>query len=110
MGWAVETLDETVESEVRALPEDMRPKPARIAKFIEEKGLDRVRDPHVSIWKAVCGRCGLKAAANFTRALRDSLGLARGDRARLHEEDAENAAERDRHGVIPREVDSMMEV
>ncbi len=47
---------------------------------------------------------------NFTRALRDSLGLARRDRARLHEEDAENTAERDRHGVIPREVGSMKEV
>ena len=47
---------------------------------------------------------------NFTRALRDSLGLARGDRAGIREEDGENAAERDLHGVIPREVSSMMEV
>jgi hypothetical protein len=47
---------------------------------------------------------------NFTRALRDSLGLARRDRAGIREEDGENAAERDRHGVIPREVGSMKEV
>jgi len=47
---------------------------------------------------------------NFARAIRDSVGLARGDRAGIREEYAENAAERDRLGLVPREVDSMMEV
>lgn len=47
MGWTVETLNEIVDAEVEALPEDMRARLARIAKLIEEKGLERVGDPHV---------------------------------------------------------------
>ena len=43
MSWTVETLNETVEAEVEALPEDMRARLARIAKLIEEKGLDQWR-------------------------------------------------------------------
>jgi len=42
MGWTVETLNETVDAEVEALPEDMRARLARIAKLIEEKDLERV--------------------------------------------------------------------
>ena len=58
MGWAVETLNETVDREVEALPEDMRARLARIARLIEEKGLDRVGVRMLSIWKVVSGRCG----------------------------------------------------
>jgi hypothetical protein len=39
--WIVETLNETVEQEVEALPEDMRARLARIALLIEQKGLER---------------------------------------------------------------------
>ena len=42
LSWTVETLNETVDAEVEALPEDMRARLARIAKLIEEKGLERV--------------------------------------------------------------------
>ena len=58
MGWAVETLDETVDSEVEALSEDMRARLARIAKPIEEKGLERVGEPHVKHLEGLFGRCG----------------------------------------------------
>jgi hypothetical protein len=34
LSWTVETLDETVEAEVAALPEDMRARLARIAMLI----------------------------------------------------------------------------
>ena len=47
---------------------------------------------------------------NFARAIRDGRRLAHGDRPGIREEDAEDAAERDRSGLVPREVDSMMEV
>jgi phage-related protein len=69
MGWAVETLDETVESEVKALPEDMRAKLARIAKLIEEKGLDRVRDPHVKHLEGRLWELRLKGRSGIARAL-----------------------------------------
>ncbi len=62
MGWTVETLNETVDVEVEALPEDMRARLARIAKLIEEKGLERVGEPHVKrrLWEM-----RLKAGAEF---------------------------------------------
>jgi hypothetical protein len=41
LSWVVETLNETVEQEVEALPEDMRARLARIALLIEQKGLER---------------------------------------------------------------------
>ncbi len=58
MSWTVETLNETVGAEVEALPEDMRARLARIAKLIEEKGLERVGEPHV---KHLEGRDGAMA-------------------------------------------------
>jgi hypothetical protein len=36
MSWTVETLNETVDAEVGALPEDMQARLARIAKLIED--------------------------------------------------------------------------
>jgi hypothetical protein len=39
LSWTVETLSETVEEEVRVLPEDMRARLARIAMLIEQKAL-----------------------------------------------------------------------
>jgi len=47
VGWRVETLDDTVDMEIEALSEDMRARLVRIAKLIEEKGLERVGEPHV---------------------------------------------------------------
>jgi hypothetical protein len=38
MTWTVETLNETVDAEIEALPEDMRARLARIAQLIEGKG------------------------------------------------------------------------
>ena len=69
MGWAVETLDETVDREIEALPEDMRARLARIAKLIEEKGLDRVRDPHVKHLEGRLWELRLKGRSGIARAL-----------------------------------------
>ena len=49
MSWTVETLNETVDAEVEALPEDMRARLARIAKLIEENGgvaMARISEMH----------------------------------------------------------------
>ena len=68
MTWTVETLDETVDAEVEALPEDMRARLARIAALIEAKGLDRVGQPHVRhiegrLWEMrLIGRGGISRA------------------------------------------------
>jgi hypothetical protein len=47
MGRTVETLNETVDAGVEALPADMRARLARIAKLIEENGLERIGEPQV---------------------------------------------------------------
>jgi len=47
LNWTVETLNQTVDEEVEALPEDMRARLARIALLIEQEGLERVGEPHV---------------------------------------------------------------
>jgi len=59
MRWTVETLNETVDAEVEALPEDMRARLARIATLNEDKGLERVGELHVKhvegrLWEG-CG-------------------------------------------------------
>lgn len=68
MNWTVETLDETVTAEVERLPKDMRARLARIARLIEEKGLERVGEPHVRhvegrLWEMrLTGRGGISRA------------------------------------------------
>jgi phage-related protein len=69
MGWTVHTLNETVDAEVEALPDDMRARLARITTLIEERGLEGLGEPHV---KHVDGRLWemrLKGRDGISRAL-----------------------------------------
>jgi phage-related protein len=74
VGWTVETLDETVEGEVEGLPEDMQVRLARIARLIEQNGLEQVREPHVKhiegrLWEIrLRGRSGIARALYVTAA------------------------------------------
>ena len=65
MSCTVETLNETVDAEVEALPEDMRARLARIAKFIEEKGLERAGEPHVKHIEGRLWEMRRRGAAGF---------------------------------------------
>lgn len=56
MNWTVETLNETVDQELTALPADMRARFSRIAFLIESIGLEKVGEPHIRhlegpLWK-----------------------------------------------------------
>ena len=72
MSWTVETLNKTVDAEVEALPEDMRARLARIALLIEQKGLERVGEPHVKhiegrLWEMrMTGKSGISRAFKKT--------------------------------------------
>src|SRR3974377_192173 len=105
MRWAVETLNEAVDAEVEALPEDMRARLARIAKLIEEKGLALMGEPHVKnvvgqLWEMRWrGRSGISRALYVT-----AVGPACGDRTGIRKEYRENAAARDRSGSVAREA------
>lgn len=69
MRWTIETLNETVDAEVEALPEDMRARLARIAKLIEDKGLERVSEPHVKHVEGRLWEVRLKGRSGISRAL-----------------------------------------
>ena len=45
MTWTVETLNKTVDAELRALPHDMRARFARICQLIGAVGLERMDAP-----------------------------------------------------------------
>jgi phage-related protein len=72
VSWTVETLNEVVDREVADLPDDMRARLARIAKLIEEKGLEHVGEPHVKhvqgrLWEMrLSGRTGISRALYVT--------------------------------------------
>jgi phage-related protein len=69
VGWTVETLDDTVDQEIEALPEDMRARLVRIANLIEEKGLERVDEPHVKHLEGHLWEMRLKGRSGISRAL-----------------------------------------
>jgi phage-related protein len=69
MNWTVETLNETVEAEVEALPEDMRARLARIAMLIEEKGLEHIGEPHVKHIEGRLWEMRMKGRSGISRVL-----------------------------------------
>jgi phage-related protein len=69
VGWTVETLNEIVDAEVEALPEDMRARLARVARLIEENHLERVGEPHVKHIEGRLWEMRLKGRSGIARAL-----------------------------------------
>jgi phage-related protein len=69
MRWTVRTLNVAVDAEVEALPEDMRARLARIATLIEDKGLERVGEPHVKHLQCPLWEIRLKGRSGISRAL-----------------------------------------
>lgn len=69
MAWVVQTLNETVDQELAALPEDMRARFVRIAELIETVGLPNVREPHVKHIRGPIWEIRLKGKAGIARAL-----------------------------------------
>ena len=69
MNWTVETLNQTVDEEVEALPEDMRARLARIALLIEQEGLERVGEPHVKHIEGRLWEMRMKGKSGISRAI-----------------------------------------
>jgi phage-related protein len=69
MAWSVDSLDETVDAELSALPTDMRARYVRIAELIEAVGLPSVRKPHVKHVRGPMWEIRLKGKAGIARAL-----------------------------------------
>ena len=65
----VETLNDTVDAEVEALPADMRARLVRIANLIQEMGLEHVGEPHVRHVEGRLWEMRLKGRSGISRAL-----------------------------------------
>lgn len=72
MTWTVQTLNEAVDAELRALPHEMRARFARTCELIAAVGLERVGAPHVKhltgpLWEMrMSGRDGTSRALYVT--------------------------------------------
>lgn len=69
MAWTVETLNETVDTELADLPADMRARLVRISELIESVGLPNVKEPHVRHIRGQLWEIRLKGKAGIARAL-----------------------------------------
>ena len=67
--WTVETLNDTVDAELGALPADMRARFVRIAELIEVAGLPRVHEPHAKHLRGPVWEMRLSGRAGIARAL-----------------------------------------
>jgi phage-related protein len=90
MRWTVETLNETVDAELAALPADMRARLTRIAELIEAVGLPSVKEPHVRHIRGPIWEIRLKGKAGIARALYITAREQRCDPASFREEDRED--------------------
>ncbi|WP_038026999.1 type II toxin-antitoxin system RelE/ParE family toxin [Synechococcus sp. PCC 7336] len=75
--WTVETLNETVDKELDALPSDMKARLVRISLLIESVSLPNVREPHVKHLEGAIWEIRLKGRDGIARAL---YVTARGER------------------------------
>ncbi|MFT4928661.1 MAG: phage-related protein [Phenylobacterium sp.] len=72
MKWSVETLNASVDEELKTLPVDMRARFIRITQLIESVGLQNVHEPHVKhledeLWEIrVKGKDGISRAIYVT--------------------------------------------
>jgi hypothetical protein len=84
MGWTVETLDEKVDAEIEALPEDMRARLVRIAQLIEEIGLERVgKATRQAYRRPSLGDAAERPQRNLEGIIRDGREQTSSDRAGL---------------------------
>ena len=69
MTWTVETLNETVDAELGALPADMRARFVRVAELIEAVGLTSVKEPHVKHIRGPIWEIRLRGKTGIARVL-----------------------------------------
>lgn len=69
MAWTVETLNNTVNDELTALPDDMRARFVRISELIAAVGLPNVGEPYVRHVRDAIWEIRLKGKDGIARAL-----------------------------------------
>jgi ribosome-binding protein aMBF1 (putative translation factor) len=103
MPWTVETLNDTVDSELGALPADMRARFVHISHLFEEFGIERIREPHVKHLRGPLWEMRMKGKDGISRAIYvDGSRSAHRGRASLHQENPGDTKPRDRTGAETR--------
>lgn len=74
MQWSVETLNETVDGELGALPADMWARFARICQLIASVGLERMGAPHIRHLSGPVWEMRLSGRDGISRALYVAVG------------------------------------
>ncbi|NQZ63521.1 type II toxin-antitoxin system RelE/ParE family toxin [Crocosphaera sp.] len=69
MDWSVETLNETVDEELAALPANMRARFVWISQLITEHGLENLGEPYVKHIEKALWEIRLKGKDGISRAL-----------------------------------------
>lgn len=69
VAWTVETLNDTVDEELEALPADLRARFVRVAQLCEAVGLPNVGEPHVKHVDGAIWEIRLKGKSGIARAL-----------------------------------------
>ncbi|MDX2112192.1 MAG: type II toxin-antitoxin system RelE/ParE family toxin [Alphaproteobacteria bacterium] len=69
MAWVVEVLNNTVSSEIKALPEDMQAKFLRISDLIVSFGIQSLKEPYVKHLEGKVWEMRLKGKDGIARAL-----------------------------------------
>lgn len=69
MRWRVEFVNEAAESEVDALPVDIRARFARVKELIESQGLERIGEPHVKHLEGKLWEMRMKGKDGIARSL-----------------------------------------
>lgn len=69
MQWTVETLDDSVDAEIEALPPSLQARLIRLMEMVENVGLDRLREPHVKHIEGKMWELRAKASEGIARGL-----------------------------------------
>jgi ribosome-binding protein aMBF1 (putative translation factor) len=97
MPWRVEILDETVAAEIAALPADMQARFLRLADRIASVGLESLSEPHVKHLEGKLWELRLTGRDGICPCTLHHCDRPQGcRRASIREEDAKDAARRDR--------------
>jgi len=69
MQWSVETLNNSVDAEIEALPPALQARLIRLMEMVESVGLDQLREPHVKHIEGKMWELRAKASEGIARGL-----------------------------------------
>ena len=99
MNWTLETLDEEVDKELDALPEDMQARFMHIGRLLERNGPMNVREPHAKPLFKNCSKCDFVAGTVFQGQFTQPLPASELWFCAFLQKRHKNSQERNRTGI-----------